>query len=158
MRCPVCAHYDTKVLDSRDVDEALMIRRRRECIKCAFRFSTMEEMEILNLKVRKNDGTEQGYDKEKLLAGLKKALEKRPVTAERFRSAVNRIERDIQLRAKDDTIESRLIGEIVVKHLKRLDKVAYIRFASVYHNFSTVNEFQNVIRTLKPKIKVKNNK
>lgn len=153
MLCPVCTHSETRVLDSRDVDDGLAIRRRRECIKCDFRFSTMEGIEILNLRVLKTDGTEEAYDKEKLLNGLKKAFEKRPITSDRFRAIVNRIERDIQLRAKQDRIHSDAIGQIVVKHLKRADKVAYIRFASVYYAYQNIEEFRLALRDLKPRTK-----
>lgn len=155
MQCPICNHSETHVLDSRDVDEGISVRRRRECEKCHFRFSTMEEMEILNLRVVKNDGTDEAYDKEKLSSGLKKALEKRPITSEKFKLIINRIERDIQLKASDEKITSGAIGQIVVKHLKRCDKVAYVRFISVYQNYNTLKQFQDVLRELKPKTKQK---
>lgn len=158
MKCPICLHGDTHVLDSRDVDEGLAIRRRRECEQCSFRFSTIESIEILNLRVVKNDGKEEAYDKEKLEKGLHKALEKRNVTKERFRSLLTSIERDIQLKAKQDRISSDDIGAIVVKHLRRVDKVAYIRFASVYYDFQDVGAFHDALLKLQSKTRLKKDK
>jgi len=106
------------------------IRRRRECLKCGFRFSTYEEIEILDLTVIKRDGSKEVYDKDKLVRGLKKALEKRPITEEKFKQLVNSVERDIQALRKNE-ITSNQIGQIVMKYLRKVDQVAYIRFASV---------------------------
>lgn len=140
MRCPACHNIDTKVTDSRLVNEAVAVRRRRKCLKCDFRFSTYEEVEILNLTVVKRDGRREPYVREKLEAGLKKALEKRPITHDSFKRLVNVIERDIQLRGRNE-ITSQQVGEAVMKRLKRADPVAYIRFASVYRSFTDAESF-----------------
>jgi len=150
MHCPFCNHYDSKVLDSRVVADGLTIRRRRECIKCGFRFSTIEESEILDLTVVKRDGRHEPYDKEKLESGLKHSLQKRPFTAEQFKSLVQKIERDIQ-RKKKPEITSQEIGEIVMKRLKTFDQVAYIRFASVYRSFQDVSSFTEELQVLSKK-------
>lgn len=148
MKCPSCHHQDTKVTDSRLVNEGMAIRRRRECLKCEFRFSTYEEVEILNLTVIKRDGRTEPYSKEKLEAGLHKAFEKRPITQDEFRKLLGRIERDVQLDEKDDEIKSSRVGEIIMKHLKRADAVAYIRFASVYRSFKDAQTFQRELKKL----------
>lgn len=147
MRCVVCNHKDTKVVDSRLSQGGMSIRRRRQCLKCHFRFSTTEEMEILDLTVVKRDGRREAYMREKLEAGLRKALQKRPVTAERFKDLVNQIERDLQKRKKSE-ITSLAIGEIVMNRLKQFDTVAYIRFASVYRSFDDVKTFQEALEHL----------
>jgi transcriptional repressor NrdR len=147
MKCPVCFAADTKVTDSRLSSEGFAIRRRRECIKCGYRFSTFEEVEILNLTVIKRDGRREPYTREKLENGLKKALEKRSVTQDDFKRLINRIERDIQHQQKSE-ITSKTIGEIVMKRLKRFDSVAYIRFASVYRSFQDVASFQQELTDL----------
>lgn len=155
MRCPICLKKDTKVLDSRIIADGFAIRRRRECQKCSFRFSTYEEIELLNITVIKRDGRREAYNREKIENGLCKALEKRPITKEAFKKLLNRIERDIQKKRKDE-VTSHDIGEIVVRHLKRFDKIAYIRFASVYYPFSDVKAFHKEIANLiKPRKKKK---
>lgn len=148
MLCPACHNLDTKVVDSRALEEGLAIRRRRECDKCGFRFSTVEEVEILNLTVAKNSGREEPYDKNKLVKGLERALEKREIAPERLKRVINSIEQDVQIKAKNDKITSREIGEIVMKHLKKVDKVAYIRFASVYHDFEDLETFKAEVNKL----------
>jgi transcriptional repressor NrdR len=148
MRCPSCGHDDTKVIDSRVASDGLSIRRRRECESCQFRFSTYEEVEILDLQVLKRDGSVQGYAREKLEAGLHKALEKRPVTSDDFKQLVSEIEQDIQKKMKDNKIESKEIGAIVVRKLKKYDPVAYIRFASVYRQFEDIEEFKKELQKL----------
>lgn len=140
MRCPNCSHEDTKVLDSRPVNEGLAIRRRRECASCSFRFSTHEEMEILDLSVIKRDGRAQPYMKEKIEAGIRKAFEKRPLSREDYQGMMSGIEQDIQKLGKGE-VTSKEIGTIVMRHVKRKDQVAYIRFASVYRQFADVEEF-----------------
>lgn len=149
MRCPFCDNEDTKVIDSRAAGDGLSIRRRRECEKCAKRFSTYEEIEILDLQVIKKDGSLEVYDKDKLLAGLRKALEKRPVSSEQLRQLVSEIEQEIQSRTKDNQIESRQIGEIVIRKLKKYDQVAYIRFASVYREFEDIEQFRKEMTKLR---------
>lgn len=147
MKCPVCLTQDTKVNDSRLIDDGFSIRRRRECQKCGFRFSTEEQMEILNLMVIKRDGSKESYQQDKIKRGLERALEKRPYSLDQFKKLVNRVERDIQKKKKDE-ITSEEIGEILMKRLKGFDKVAYIRFASVYRSFEDVKTFQRELKSL----------
>ncbi len=147
MRCPVCNFEDTKVVDSRIATGGIGIRRRRECMECAYRFSTTEEVEILDLAVVKRDGRREPYAREKLEAGLRRALEKRPHDPEEFKTLVGAIERDIQKKKKDE-ISSEEIGEIVMANLHRFDTVAYIRFASVYRAFADVQTFQHELDKL----------
>jgi transcriptional repressor NrdR len=148
MRCPNCENPDTKVLDSRPVEEGGAIRRRRECDKCSFRFSTYEEIEILDLTVVKRDGETEPYSREKLERGIQRAFEKREHTDQTFRKIISGVEQDIQKKAKDSRINSSEIGEIVMKRVKRIDKVAYIRFASVYRQFADVEEFKEMLEKL----------
>ncbi|MFH1536507.1 MAG: transcriptional regulator NrdR [Patescibacteria group bacterium] len=148
MKCPSCHNLDTKVVDSRVLEENIAIRRRRECEKCGFRFSTMEEVEILNLTVVKSDGVEEPYNKEKLAISLQKSLEKRPITSEKLKRVIQGIEQDVQNKAKNDKISSEAVGEIVMKHLKRVDKVAYIRYASVYREFEDIETFKKEVNKL----------
>lgn len=148
MKCPACQHDLTKVVDSRALEDGIAIRRRRECDKCSFRFSTYEELELLNLTVKKRDGRTEMYNQEKILNGVKKALEKRPVTPEKLKGVIQAIEIDIQREAKNDTMTSERIGELVMKHLRRMDKVAYMRFASVCESFNDLNSFQETLDQL----------
>lgn len=148
MRCLACGNSDTKVVDSRSLEEGSGIRRRRECEKCGFRFTTTEEVEILNLMVEKSDGRLEPYDHEKLVSGMRKALEKRPITNERFHRIVNSIEQDIQTNAKSDKIPTHRIGELVMKHLRRADKVAYLRFASVCLSYDDITNFEEELHKL----------
>lgn len=160
MQCPVCLYQDTKVIDSRVASEGLSIRRRRECLKCGFRFSTFEEVEILDLTVVKRDGRKEIYSREKLISGLKKSLEKRPITNDKFKKLVNSIERDLQVLRKNEVTSNR-IGQIIMKHLKKVDQVAFIRFASVYECFQDVQTFQEELSKLldrKKRVPKKNNK
>jgi transcriptional repressor NrdR len=147
MKCPVCYYHDTKVIDSRVATDGFSIRRRRECLKCGFRFSTYEELEILDLMITKRDGRRETYSRDKMIRGLKRALEKRPITEEIFKKLVHLIERDLQILKKEE-IPSDQIGAIVMKHLKKIDKVAYIRFASVYQSFKDVAEFKRELNKL----------
>lgn len=148
MRCPNCQNEDTKVLDSRPVEEGSAIRRRRECEKCEFRFSTYEEIEILDLSVIKKDERRELFSKEKLERGVRRALEKRQHSEDTLRKLVSSVELEIQKKAKDGTIKALEIGEIVMKKLKKVDKVAYIRFASVYRSFEDVDEFKEELKKL----------
>jgi len=148
MKCPNCQNPDTKVLDSRPVDEGNAIRRRRECEKCAFRFSTYEEIEILDLTVVKKDERRELYSREKLERGIRRAFEKREHTDQTLRKLISTIEQDIQKKASGGEIKSLDIGEIVMKRVKRVDKVAYIRFASVYRQFEDVEEFKEELKKL----------
>jgi transcriptional repressor NrdR len=152
MKCPICYYQDTKVIDSRVATDGLSIRRRRECLKCGFRFSTYEEIEILDLAIVKRDGRKEAYSRDKLIKGLKKALEKRPITEDRFKRLVNAIERDLQIMRQNE-ITSQQIGQLVMKHLKRVDQVAYIRFASVYQSFKDAQTFKRELNKLLQKRK-----
>jgi transcriptional repressor NrdR len=148
MHCPVCNNENTKVVDTRIASDGTSIRRRRECESCVHRFSTNEEVELLDLVVVKRDGNRETYSREKLEGGLKRALEKRSHTQAECRSLIHAIERDIQRTASDE-ITSMQIGEIVMNQLKTFDQVAYIRFASVYRSFEDVKSFKKEIEELK---------
>jgi transcriptional repressor NrdR len=148
MRCPNCQNEETKVLDSRPVEEGEAIRRRRECEKCGFRFSTYEEIEILGLAVVKRTGAKQLYSREKLERGIKRAFEKREHTDDTLKKIISGVEQEIQKKAKDGEIKSSEIGDIVMKKIKKIDKVAYIRFASVYRQFEDVEEFKQELQKL----------
>lgn len=150
MHCPVCGHTDTRVVDSRLTRGGMGIRRRRACPKCQYRFSTIETSEILDLTVVKRDGSREAYHREKMVHGLRKALEKRPVTDENFEQLVAAIERDLQHKRKAE-LTSREIGEIIMNRLRHFDPVAYIRFASVYRQFKDAATFARELRDLKIK-------
>ena len=147
MKCPVCLYQDTKVVDSRVASDGLSIRRRRECLKCGFRYSTIEEIEILDLTIVKRDGRKEVYSREKLIRGLKKSLEKLAITDDRFKKLVNAIERDLQVIRKSE-VTSNQVGQIIMKHLKKTNHVAFIRFASVYQQFKDVQTFQRELNKL----------
>ncbi|MFT3835412.1 MAG: transcriptional regulator NrdR [Myxococcaceae bacterium] len=147
MRCPFCTTDDTRVLDSREASEGTVIRRRRECPQCKRRFTTYERVEELNPLVVKKDGRREAFDREKLLAGLKKACEKRPVSMPQIEGAVQEIERKLQETGEKE-VPSTLIGEEVMKRLSRLDEVAYVRFASVYRSFKDLAEFMDELKEL----------
>lgn len=135
------------MVDSRIAVDGMSIRRRRECEKCNYRYSTLEEVELLDLTVVKRDGKREAYSRDKLSKGLKKALEKRPYEEEDLKKIIHRIERDIQ-KKKTNELSSEQLGDIVMKHLKSFDKVAYIRFASVYRSFEDVETFEKELRAL----------
>lgn len=140
MKCPYCGHDEDKVVDSRPSDEGFAIRRRRECISCNARFTTYEKIENLPLVVIKKDGTRQPFDRDKLISGIMKACEKRPVTTAQIENIVNSIEAQSQNSLKREVM-SQEIGEMVMERLKIIDEVAYVRFASVYRQFKDVNSF-----------------
>ena len=140
MICPFCAHEETKVVDSRDTNDAKAIRRRRECEHCHSRFSTYEEIEILRLNVVKKDGSREDYDRKKIESGIKKALEKRPVTDEQIEKIIGDIEFEIYSKGEAE-IGSKEIGRIILEKLKTVDDVGYLRFASVYKSFKTADSF-----------------
>ncbi|ARU54894.1 MAG: transcriptional regulator NrdR [Pseudomonadales bacterium] len=147
MHCPFCGAAETKVIDSRLVAEGDQVRRRRECLSCKERFTTYESAELLMPRVIKQDGTRQPFDDQKLRSGITKALEKRPVSVEEIESAINAIK--YRLRATGEReIKSINIGEEVMCELRRLDQVAYVRFASVYRSFQDINEFREEIDRL----------
>lgn len=147
MYCPVCNHKDSKVVDSRMSSDGASVRRRRECEKCGFRFSTLEELELLDLTVVKRDGRRETYSREKMVRGLERALQKRPYTDQSFQSLIHRIERNIQKKTHGQITTAEL-GDIVMNQLKTFDKVAYIRFASVYRSFEDVKTFERELNKL----------
>lgn len=148
MKCPVCNHEESKVIDSRVSGDGTTIRRRRECEECAYRFSTIEEVELLDVTVVKRDGHREMYSRDKLESGMRKALEKRPYTQDAFRALIHQIESDIAKRGANELTASE-VGEIVMERLRLFDKVAYIRFASVYRSFEDVKTFQRVLDDLR---------
>ena len=141
MNCPFCNHKETKVVDSRETNDGRITRRRRECLKCNARFSTYEEVEILRLAIIKRDGSKVEYDKSKIERGVRKALEKRPIGEERIAKFMGDVEYEIQSMEKPE-ITTREIGKIVLKKLRELDEVAYVRFASVYKSFGSIESFK----------------
>lgn len=147
MRCPYCAALEDKVIDSRESQEGEVIRRRRECIKCGRRFTTYERLEQLPYMVVKKDGRREPFDRNKVLGGLLKACEKRPISPAKLEDIANEIERFVQ-EAKDRERPTVKIGEMVMRRLKSLDKVAFVRFASVYKDFKDVSEFMKELKTL----------
>lgn len=154
MYCPICRCRETHVVDTRVAQDGMMVRRRRECEKCGYRFSTTEELELLDLTVVKRDGRHESYSRSKITSGLLRSLTKRPYTQEAFDRLVHSIERDIQKKKKREVTTSD-IGEIVMKHLSKFDTVAYIRFASIYRAFEDVDTFQSEIRSLRGRRKKK---
>jgi len=140
MRCPYCFHPESKVIDSRPADEGASIRRRRECLACHKRFTTYETMECLPIVVVKKDGSRQSFDRNKIMAGLIRACEKRPVPYSALESMVNEIEQVLQNKMERE-ISSSEIGELVMERLKKIDDVSYVRFASVYRQFKDINTF-----------------
>ncbi len=149
MRCPFCQNADTQVIDSRASDEGATIRRRRRCLACDKRFTTYERVELSMPSIVKRGGGRAEYDREKLRASMLLSLRKRPVPREAVDEAVGRIEEKLLTSAQRE-IKSEKLGELVMRELKRLDKVAYIRFASVYKSFEDVDEFAEVVREIRP--------
>ncbi len=147
MKCPYCDSQETEVVETRDSEDLAVTRRRRECIKCQKRFTTYERVENIPLLVIKKDGRREPFLREKLRAGLIKACEKRPVSIDLIESLIDEIERE--LRGKETTeISSKTIGNITLRKLKKIDKVAYLRYASVYLDFSDLSDFEEVIEKL----------
>jgi len=147
MKCPYCGFVEDKVIDSRPTDEGSAIRRRRECSKCTKRFTTYEKVESIPLMVIKKDDTRQAFDRDKLLNGLLRASEKRPVSINMLEKLVNDIETQIQNTLRRE-ITTQEIGEMVMAKLKDIDEVAYVRFASVYRQFKDINTFMDELRKL----------
>lgn len=150
MRCPVCNYKSSRVVDSRLNADGLSVRRRRECEKpkCGFRFSTLEEVELLDITVIKRNGRREMYSRAKIQGGISRSLIKRPYTDAQLAALIHQIERDIQ-KTKGSEITSAQIGDLVAKRLKAFDKVAYIRFASVYRAFEDVETFEKELKHLK---------
>jgi transcriptional repressor NrdR len=147
MRCPFCKHDETKVIDSRESKDGAEIRRRRECPSCEKRFTTYERVEELLPMVIKKDGRRESFDRQKILTGLKKACEKRPISIEALENLTNAIEKEL-MESSQKEIPSTWIGEAVMKRLHALDGVAYVRFASVYKQFEDISEFMKAVKGL----------
>jgi transcriptional repressor NrdR len=146
MRCPWCDREDDRVVDSRPVEQGSVIRRRRECRSCGRRYTTYERVEELGLMVVKRDGSREPWERDKMVAGLRKAIVNRPVSEDQVARVADRIE--VRLRRKGPEITSQQIGVEVLQHLQRLDKVAYIRFASVYKDFQELTDFEREVGAL----------
>lgn len=145
MKCPRCGYIEDKVVDSRSTQDATAVRRRRECLKCAGRFTTYEYIEQIHLLVIKKDGRREPFSRQKIINGLRKACEKRPIGIEQLEEQVVRIERTLT-RKFDKEVRSRQIGELVMEHLVKLDEIAYVRFASVYRQFKDVSQFMKELK------------
>ncbi len=147
MRCPFCSYPESKVIDSRPTDEGEKIRRRRECLSCAKRFTTYEIIETVPIIVVKRDKSREPFDRNKLLNGMLRACEKRPVSIDTLEKAVTAIESNLQ-NSLDREVTSLAVGELAMDQLRNIDEVAYIRFASVYRQFADINTFMDVINKL----------
>ena len=147
MFCPFCGADDTKVIDSRLVADGGQVRRRRECVSCRERFTTYEAAELVMPRVIKQNGSREPFDEDKLRAGLQRALEKRPVAVEAVENELAQIKNCLRATGERE-LDSRVLGELVMEALKRLDQVAYVRFASVYRSFEDLSEFRDAIASL----------
>ena len=147
MKCPFCAHLGDKVVDSRESKEGEVIRRRRECLDCGRRFTSYERIEEIAYMVIKKDGSRERFERQKLVAGLLKAVEKRPVSAAAVEAVADRVEATVQERPEKE-MSTEAIGSLVMEELRRLDKVAYVRFASVYRQFGDIGEFMAELKDL----------
>jgi transcriptional repressor NrdR len=147
MRCPLCGERDTRVVDSRDLDDSATIRRRRECMACTMRFTTYERVEAARLVVVKRDGARQEFDRERLVTGLRKALTRRPVADDAAEIAADRIEAELRAEGVTEVPSSR-IGALAMEALRGLDQIAYIRFASVYQSFEDLEDLKREVDTL----------
>lgn len=147
MKCPSCQNSNTRVLDSRPVDDSRSIRRRRECEKCSFRFTTFEKVEEIPLIVVKKEGTREEFSRDKILRGLIKACEKRPVALKKLEDITSEVEKELRSHGVSE-IDSEVIGEMVMERLAKIDDVAYVRFASVYRQFKDINVFIEELKEL----------
>jgi transcriptional repressor NrdR len=147
MKCPACSYEEDKVIDSRSTKEGTVTRRRRECLKCAHRYTTYEYIEPAQLVVVKKDGRREDFERRKVLEGIRKACEKRPVPRQRVEEVTDEVVSEVQSEFRTE-IPSSEIGERVMKRLRDLDEVAYVRFASVYRHFEDITEFMQELRTL----------
>ena len=147
MKCPYCAHLEDKVVDSREGKDGLVIRRRRECLRCGRRFTSYERIDEIPFMVVKKDGRRLPFDRNKVLAGLRKACEKRPVSPASLEEIADQVEQTVQ-ESPEREIPTQAIGEKVIERLKELDKVAYVRFASVYRQFEDVDQFMKILSDL----------
>lgn len=150
MHCPYCSHHDTKVIDSRLVADGGQVRRRRECIECGERYTTFETAELMMPKIIKGDGTRQPFDDAKLKSGILRAVEKRPVSVESVEESIIQIQSKLRAMGERE-VKASIIGELVMDALKKLDHVAFVRFASVYRRFQDVSEFREEIERLESK-------
>lgn len=151
MKCPFCTYEDSKVVDSRPTDENQTIRRRRECIKCNKRFTTYEKIEKVPIVIVKKDGTRQAFDRNKILNGMIRACEKRPVSLQTLEESINNIEKQIY-NTLEREIKSDYIGELVMAELKDIDEISYVRFASVYREFKDINSFMEELRNIQGEV------
>lgn len=147
MKCSYCGHKEDKVVDSRATADSSAVRRRRECLKCGKRFTTYEYVEEVSLMVIKRDGQRQSFDRKKILAGIMRACEKRPISLEKMEEIISSVERAVQKKSDREVTSSR-IGELVMERLKALDDVAYVRFASVYRQFKDVGQFMEELKDM----------
>lgn len=147
MQCPHCHHNGSRVVDSRPSEDGICIRRRRECANCGFRFTTFECYEEMPLLVVKKDGTRQEFNRQKVLNGLVRSAEKRPVSMEKLTSIANEVERRVRSMGENE-VSSQVIGEYVMNELKDVDEISYIRFASVYRQFKDVDAFMNELEAM----------
>lgn len=153
MRCPWCGNDEDKVVDSRPAEGGETIRRRRQCLSCGRRYTTFERVEELGLLVTKSDGTKEPWDREKMVAGVRKAIVNRPVSEEQVAKLADRVES--RLRRKGPVITSQQVGLEVLQHLQKLDQVAYLRFASVYKDFQEITDFERELGTLLKRVPAK---
>ncbi|MBZ4682677.1 MAG: transcriptional repressor NrdR [Fusobacteriaceae bacterium] len=149
MRCPYCKSEDSKVIDSRNYQEGFSIKRRRECINCGERFTTYERVERLPIHVVKRDGSQEDFDRDKVLRGLLRATIKRDIKREELEKIVDEIEMEIEEKSNKREIKSSFLGELIMEKLKKIDEVAYVRFASVYKKFDDLKSFIKEIETIK---------
>ena len=147
MKCPFCSHPEDKVVDSRTIKDGELIRRRRECLSCTKRFTTYERIEEVPLMVVKKDGRREPFDRSKIVIGILKACEKRPVGIEQIEDMVDGIEKSVN-NSMEKEVSSETVGSMVMEELRHVDEVAYVRFASVYRQFKDIDEFMDVLKTL----------
>ena len=147
MKCPFCGHIEDKVIDSRSSNEDRSVRRRRECMKCKKRFTTYEYIEEVPLMVIKKDGRRESFDRNKIISGIRKACEKRPVSMEKIEAVVDKVEKELQ-KTFDKEVKAQAVGELVMDYLHKMDEVAYVRFASVYRQFKDINHFMKELKDL----------
>lgn len=147
MKCPFCGSKDLKVVDKRESDEDTE-RRRRECNSCGKRFTTYERVDMPDLRIVKKDGRREPYDRNKILKGITKSCEKRPISSEQINKTIEEIEAELYKMESND-IPSHVLGDLVMKHLKKLDEIAYIRFASVYRQFKDIHDLEKELKSLK---------
>lgn len=147
MKCPICRHLESKVVDSRPTPDGASIRRRRVCLACGGRFTTYETIEYAPLMVIKKDGSRQPFEREKLMMGLTNACKKRPVSRAQMEQVIDQIEQALSMRSEQE-VPSHVIGELVLEQLKNVDEVAYVRFASVYQEFDDIGSFVSAMKSL----------